>query len=108
MTEPDYRFSLAAERTYLAYVRSALALLGGSVVALGYLDATDRGLREHSAGFALFALGLVTLIGGHLRFRRVASAIRDGRPLPSNPLPTILTTLILLAATLGILATQLH
>lgn len=106
MPEPDYLFTLSAERTYLAYVRSALALLAGSVVVLGYLDATDRGMLAHFAGFSLLVLGLVTLVGGHVRFRQVASAIRSGQPLPHNPLPGLLTSLIVLAALLGILAVQ--
>ncbi len=29
--EPDYRFSLANERTYLAWIRTALALLAGAI-----------------------------------------------------------------------------
>src|SRR5213596_2291418 len=30
--EPDYRFSLANERTFLAWIRTALALLAGGVL----------------------------------------------------------------------------
>lgn len=108
MTEPDYRFSLAAERTYLAYVRSALALLGGSVATTGYLEATNRSAFAYVASFALFGLGLVTLIGGHLRFRMVMAAIRADRPLPTNPMPTVLTILIVVVAALGIIAVRVH
>lgn len=104
--DPDYLFTLSAERTYLAYVRSALALIAGSLVTLGYLDATDRSLLAHFAGFSLLLLGLVTLVGGHLRFRQVVAAIRAGEPIGHNRLPTILTSLIVVAAILGILAVQ--
>src|SRR3546814_294919 len=107
MTEPDYRFSLAAERTYLAYLWSALALLAGALVALGYLDSTHRGASAHGAAFGLFALGFVTLVGGHLRFRGVMASMRAGQPLPTNPLPTMLTTLVLAVALLGVVANQL-
>jgi putative membrane protein len=31
-TEPDYRFTLANERTFLAWIRTALALLAGGVL----------------------------------------------------------------------------
>ena len=30
--EPDYRFSLANERTFLAWVRTALAILAGAIL----------------------------------------------------------------------------
>lgn len=30
-TEPDYRFTLANERTFLAWIRTALALIAGGV-----------------------------------------------------------------------------
>ena len=30
--EPDYRFTLANERTFLAWIRTALALLGGGLI----------------------------------------------------------------------------
>jgi putative membrane protein len=106
--EPEYLFTLSAERTYLAYVRSALALLAGSVVTLGYLDATDRSLLAHFAGFSLLLLGLVTLVGGHVRFRQVVAAIRSGESVPHNRLPTVLTSLIVVAAVLGILAVQMQ
>ncbi|MDT4977714.1 MAG: hypothetical protein QOG98_3472, partial [Pseudonocardiales bacterium] len=35
--EPDYRMSLAAERTYLAYLRTGLALLAAGVAVVGAL-----------------------------------------------------------------------
>ena len=34
--EPDYRFSLANERTFLAWIRSALALLAGGVLLVQF------------------------------------------------------------------------
>jgi putative membrane protein len=32
-SDPDYRFSLANERTFLAWIRTALALVAGGVAA---------------------------------------------------------------------------
>ncbi|MFD0571490.1 MFS transporter [Kitasatospora gansuensis] len=44
--EPDYRFSLANERTFLAWIRTALALLAGAIA----LDQLAPGLAPHPSG----------------------------------------------------------
>ena len=41
--EPDYRFSLANERTFLAWIRTALAVLAGGVI----LDQFSTKLGPH-------------------------------------------------------------
>ena len=38
MTGPDYRFSLANERIYLAYVRASVAFFVAGTAVLGYLE----------------------------------------------------------------------
>ena len=35
--EPDYRFTLANERTFLAWIRTSLALLGGGIALLQFV-----------------------------------------------------------------------
>lgn len=107
MDEPDYRFSLAAERTHLAYVRTALALFAGSVVTLGYLRDVASDPLATATGIGLFMIGLVTLLGGQWRYRRVDAAIRADEPLPADPLPMVLTVLIALVAIAGLLAVLL-
>src|SRR5690606_39439436 len=50
-TTPDYRFSLANERTFLAWIRTALALVGGGLaVAACVPDLRVSYLREAIAG----------------------------------------------------------
>jgi putative membrane protein len=102
--EPDARFSLAAERTHLAYVRTSLALFGGSIVALGYLDHSPHGLLGYIAALGLFASGLVVIVGGHLRVRAVTTAIDSGQPLPGTWLTGLISWLVLGTAIVGILA----
>lgn len=107
MQEPDARFSLAAERTHLAYVRTSLALFGGSIIALGYLDRSSHGALGYIAAFGLFASGLVVIVGGHLRFRAVTMAIDSGQPLPGTRLTGLISLLVLGTAIAGILAIRL-
>ncbi|SNR95757.1 YidH family protein [Blastococcus mobilis] len=82
-TEPDYRFSFANERTFLAWIRTALALLAAGVA----VDAFPLSLAEE-AQRALAALltcsGIVSAVIGWVQWARSERAIRRGRPLPSN------------------------
>jgi putative membrane protein len=81
--EPDYRMSLAAERTFLAYVRTGLALAAAGVAVAGALpDAGAKVLRQ-VVGFALVLMGGFVLGFGRLRWRSVTSAMRRREPLPS-------------------------
>ena len=100
--EPDYRMSLAAERTYLAYVRTSLALLAAGVAVVGALpDVGHLGLRR-VIGLVLVATGLLVTVMGRLRWRAVDRAMRRGDPLPREPVAAILTTGTVLAAVLAV------
>jgi putative membrane protein len=80
--EPDYRVSLAAERTYLAYLRTGLALLAAGVAVVGALpDAGALPLRR-GIGVALVVLGGIVLASARPRWMAVDRAIRRGQPLP--------------------------
>jgi putative membrane protein len=101
---PDYRFTLANERTLLAYLRTGLALVAGGVAVATY--APDLGFRWGSAiaALALVLLGLATGVAGYDRWRANDAAIRADRPLPvSRLVPLIaaaLATLVVLVAAL--------
>lgn len=85
--EPDPRFTLANERTFLAWNRTAMALfVAGLAVAHFVSDAVARLLLE----LPLFGLGIA--IGGISYQRWAASqrALRCGEPLPTGPLPLVL------------------
>jgi putative membrane protein len=91
---PDYRFTLANERTLLAYLRTGLALVAGGVAVATY--APDLGVRWGSTALALALalLGLGTALGGYLRWRANETAIRVGRPLPESWLAPALVALV--------------
>ncbi|MCW2740346.1 MAG: yidH [Blastococcus sp.] len=101
---PDYRFTLANERTVLAWLRTALALVAGGVAVATY--APDLGVRWGSAAvaLALVLIGLVTALAGYHRWRANEAAIRAGRPLPvSRLVPTVAAALAAVVVLVGAL-----
>ena len=88
--EPDYRFTLANERTLLAWVRTALAL---DVAGLGVIRFAPplgwAGGRE-LVGAVLVLFGAATAWSGYRRFLATDRAIRAGDPLPAHAAPRVL------------------
>lgn len=88
--EPDYRFTLANERTFLSWIRTSLALLAGGVAVVHVIpDAGPRPVRL-VAGLLLAVLALVLAVTSHRRWRQVDEAMRSGTPLP-RPWQPVLT-----------------
>jgi putative membrane protein len=87
-SEPDYRFTLANERTFLAYERTAVGLAAAGLAAVQLLD---EGWSGRLLGLLLLLAGATVSIGGYLRYRRVEAAIRAGEPLPRTPVPALLS-----------------
>ncbi|MGW5053381.1 YidH family protein [Actinokineospora sp. NPDC004072] len=84
-SEPDYRFTLANERTFLAWVRTSLALVAAGVAVAEYLPGLGPPWVRTSIGVVLVVFGAVLAGLSHRRWRRAQAAIRAGRPLPSAP-----------------------
>jgi putative membrane protein len=91
---PDYRYTLANERTLLAWLRTGLALVAGGVAVATY--APDLGVPWGSGAVALglVAIGLVTALAGYRRWRGNEDAIRDDRALPGGMLPAALAAAV--------------
>lgn len=92
--EPDYRFSLANERTFLAWIRTALALLAGGIL----LHEFTQKIQPHWMMLVLsLSLACVAgLLGGgaYLRWRGIEIAMRHARPLPASWLIVLLASSI--------------
>lgn len=87
--EPDYRFTLANERTFLAWLRTALALVAGAVALTQLVPAFSiAGLRTALA-VLLAVTGTLLAAFAYRRWAQVQRAMRHGNPLPSDPLPAV-------------------
>lgn len=98
--DPDYRFSLANERTFLAWVRTGLALLAGGVALLQLAPSFGTRLERLLPAVALMVLGTVLAAMSHHRWRRTERAMRLNRTLPRTlqiPLLAYGTVVIALA-----------
>ena len=96
-TEPDPRFSFANERTFLAWLRTALALVSGGV-AVDVIDLPlADGVQEILAA-TLVLLGLLCSLASWIRWTRAERAIRRREPLPSSPFAAVLAAAIALGA----------
>lgn len=94
---PDYRFSLANERTFLAWLRTALALVGGGFAVDQFLPDTDRPLRLTMA-LVLLAGGAMCAIRAVNHWVRCERAMRRGEDLPASRFPAALAVAIGLLA----------
>ena len=97
--EPDPRFTLANERTFLAWVRTSLAMLAGGV-ALHALTAPGPQHLRTILAVGLIALGAVVGSASFVRWARVERAMRRHEPLPSFGLGAVMTVSLVLVAVL--------
>ena len=96
--EPDPRFTLANERTFLAWIRTALGLLAGGIALEAFAgDLIPQTVRVVLAA-GLIALSMVVAISASVRWLRVERAMRRRAPLPLAIMTPVLSLGAALAA----------
>jgi len=101
----DVRFSYANERTFLAWNRTALALVTAGLAITQLLPPFNVPGGRRMIGMPLIVLGIVLAIASLRQWRRNEEAMHRDEPLPPSPLPMILAVVIgISAVTAGILA----
>lgn len=95
--DPDPRFTLANERTFLSWIRTALAFIGGGIAVEALTSAIFAPTLRASLSIVLMSIGFVLAAGAAVRWFRIETAMRRGRSLP---LPLIIP-IVSLASALG-------
>ena len=105
--EPDPRFTFANERTFLAWQRTALALIGGGIAVTQILPAFDLPGGRRILGLPMIVMGGIIAFTSYGRWAVNQRALRRGEPLPSHWLNQALGIVIgagaLIAAVLAII-----
>jgi putative membrane protein len=100
-TEPDYRFSLANERTFLAWNRTALAFVAAGLAVANLLPRFGFPHTRLIVSLALIGLGAGIALWSYPAWDAKERAIREGRPLPSSRAPQVVALGVGLVAVLA-------
>lgn len=104
--EPDYRFSFANERTFLAWIRTALAFLAAGV-AVDVVDLSISERVQRTLAVVLIVLGLGCAVSSWIRWARAERAMRRKASLPSSRFSAVLTLGVVIIASIALLVTAL-
>ncbi|MFI7483174.1 YidH family protein [Kocuria sp. M1R5S2] len=90
--EPDPRFTLANERTFLAWIRTSLAFLAGGIAVEAFTaDVFDEPVRKFIA-VTLLVLSMLVAAGATFRWLGVERSMRRQAPLPLPLIAPLLAT----------------
>lgn len=96
----DARFTLAAERTALAWLRTALGLIAAGIAVLHLLGSFGEPAARTALGISLLLIGALTAVIGLTRWRAVDRALHRGGPLP-GPWPVLALGALIVLASFG-------
>ncbi|MEU5913999.1 DUF202 domain-containing protein [Micromonospora sp. NPDC047527] len=105
---PDYRFSLANERTFLAWLRTSLALVGGGLAAAQFLPPLAVNHLREAIAVTLLLLGAAVAVRAVDHWARTERAIRLGEELPASRFPAVLALAVGAGAVLLVIAVLLR
>jgi putative membrane protein len=98
--EPDARFTLANERTYLAWLRTALGLIAGGVAVDRLFVGLEPEWVRELIGVILIVVGSASAALAHRRWRKVEEALRHDEPLPPPRFAQVLAAAIAISGAL--------
>lgn len=96
--DPDYRFSLANERTFLAWVRTALALLAAGVLLDQFATQLAPAVVVVWAAVTLAIMSAAISGAAYFRWKGNEIAMRLDQPLPHSGLLAMVSIGLLLVS----------
>ena len=101
--EPDARFSLANERTFLAWVRTGLGFVTASVAIYALVALKpELHLEAQIASLVLAVSGIACGVSALAGWARNERQLRLGKPLPSSPLMAVLVVVLVVVALIAL------
>lgn len=98
-SEPDARFTLANERTFLAWIRTGLGFVTAAVAIFALVSLRpELELEARIASLVLAVSGVACGVNAILGWARNERALRQSRPLPNSPLMPILVLVLVIVA----------
>jgi len=94
--EPDPRFSLANERTFLAWLRTALAMYAAAFALEALALPAATGWRL-AAACVFLGLGTLAAVQAWVGWSQTETSLRHGRPLPGLAVGGILVVGVVVA-----------
>lgn len=102
-TEPDPRFTLANERTFLAWIRTSLAFIAGGIALSAFPLSIDSNVRQLLSVIAL-TVGALIALWAWISWTRIERSMRQRSPLPSSPALFLLSGAVLAVAVTATIA----
>lgn len=81
-SRPDERFTLASERTFLAWIRTSLGLLAGGIAIVHVVPEFSTGAVRTLLGTVMILLAVAAPVAGLRRWLQVREALESGADMP--------------------------
>ncbi len=101
-TTPDYRFSLANERTFLAWIRTGLALIAAGLAVAQFLSPLPVPYLREVLAILPIAIGSGCALRAIDHWIRCEIAMRKGEPLPPSRFPAMVALVVAVSAALAV------
>ena len=96
--DPDYRFSFANERTFLAGIRTSLAVIAAGLALVELMPRLSPSWARQALGALLVLTGMALAVSNLLRWVRSEDAMRASQPLPASRMPMFTTGAVVAVA----------